>query len=312
MPNRHKTSYEFSLTPVNKNNIPPLNVLLSSANALLASTVHWPPGKTYHDGLVQTFSQKLSSGPSWHGRLSYHPIEHGTFHEFWEVVGVRHCASQEEYVPELVSATHLEPYLEGEYQGWTFHYSYSPPVSPRTFTILLATSLDDNPPRQGWVISIPFDVGENEGLKALEEKGVRGRFTTVERLMEVDDKVEWMAVTMNQIGGSIPDFISERKMPKQFSEAGIHSYADILMLIIPPSPQKRVPQVLEYMAAKREGQTGRKPKLVSRSSSLSIIKKARRKSVNALSSSAPTTPAASTSSAINTEAADGPSSTPNA
>ncbi|KAG8680109.1 hypothetical protein FRC09_018478, partial [Ceratobasidium sp. 395] len=181
--------------------------------------------------------------------------------------GVRHSASQEEYVPELVSATHLEPYLE----GWTFHYSYSPPVSPRTFTVLLATSLDDKPPRQGWVISIPFDVGENEGLKALEEKGVRGRFTTVERLMEVDDKVEWMAVTMNQIGGSIPDFISERKMPKQFSE--------------------RVPQVLEYMAARREGQSGRKPKLITRTSSLSIVKKARRKSVQALSNSAPTTPA---------------------
>ncbi|KAG8736532.1 hypothetical protein FRC12_017564, partial [Ceratobasidium sp. 428] len=114
---------------------------------------------------------------------------------------------------------------------------------------------------------IPFDVGENEGLKALEEKGVRGRFTTVERLMEVDDKVEWMAVTMNQIGGSIPDFISERKMPKQFSE--------------------RVPQVLEYMAARREGQSGRKPKLITRTSSLSIVKKARRKSVQALNIAGP-------------------------
>ncbi|KAG9101953.1 hypothetical protein FRC06_002465 [Ceratobasidium sp. 370] len=173
--------------------------------------------------------------------------------------------------------------------GWTFHYSYSPPVSPRTFTVLLATSLDDKPPRQGWVISIPYDVGDNEGLKALEEKGVRGKFTTVERLMEVDGKVEWMAVTMNQIGGSIPDFISERKMPKQFAE--------------------RVPQVLEYMAARRDGQSGRKPKLVSRSSSFSIIKKARRKSVvQVLGSSAPTTPAASTSSAINGDNPPKPSS----
>ncbi|KAG8740909.1 hypothetical protein FRC10_003568 [Ceratobasidium sp. 414] len=167
--------------------------------------------------------------------------------------------------------------------GWTFHYNYSPPVSPRTFTVLLATSLDDKPPRQGWIISIPYDVGENEGLKALEERGVRGWFTTVERLMEVDGKVEWMAVTMNQIGGSIPDFISERKMPKQFAE--------------------RVPQVLEYMAARRDGQSGRKPKLISRSGSFSIAKMTRRKS-----GSAPTTPAASTSSAINADNAPEPSS----
>ncbi|CAE6429804.1 unnamed protein product [Rhizoctonia solani] len=192
MPNRNKTRYEFGLTPVTINNIPPLNVLLEAANALLASTVRWPPGKTYYDGLVQTFSHKEASGPSWHGRLSYHPIEQGTFHEFWEAIGTRHCQAQEEYVPELVSAAHLEPYLEGDYNGWTFHYSYSPPVSPRTFTVLLATSLDDKPPRQGWVVNIPFNVGDNEGLKALEEKGVRGRFTSVDRLLEVDGKVEWM------------------------------------------------------------------------------------------------------------------------
>jgi len=275
MPNRNKTSYEFSLTPVHKNNIPPFNVLLQAANALLASSVRWPPGKTYYDGTVQTFTQKSPSGPNWHGRLSYHPIEQGTFAEFWEVIGVRHCQAQEEYVPELVSATHLEPYMDGDYDAWTFHYNYSPPLSPRTFTVLLASSLDDKPPRQGWVISIPFDVGENEGLKALEEKGVRGRFTTVERLLEVDGKVEWMAVTMNQIGGSIPNFISERGMPKQFSE--------------------RVGQVLEYIAARREGQSGRKPKLVSRSSSLSIINRARRRSVQALTQpgSSSSTPAPS-------------------
>ncbi|CAE6436204.1 unnamed protein product [Rhizoctonia solani] len=192
MPNRNKTRYEFGLTPVTKNNIPPLNILLEAANALLASSVRWPPGKTYYDGMVQTFSHKEASGPNWHGRLSYHPAEQGTFHEFWEVIGTRHCQAQEEFVPELVSANHLEPFLDGDYNGWTYHYTYSPPVSPRTFTVLLATSLDDKPPRQAWAINIPFDVGDNEGLKALEERGVRGRFTSVDRLLEVDGKVEWM------------------------------------------------------------------------------------------------------------------------
>ncbi|CAE6429967.1 unnamed protein product [Rhizoctonia solani] len=309
MPNRNKTRYEFGLTPVHINNIPPLNVLLEAANALLASTVRWPPGKTYYDGLVQTFSHKEASGPNWHGRLSYHPIEHGTFHEFWEVIGTRHCQAQEEYVPELVSAAHLEPYLEGDYNGWTYHYSYSPPMSPRTFTVLLATSLDDKPPRQGWVINIPFDVGDNEGLKALEEKGVRGRFTSVDRLLEVDGKVEWIqhqdnafflsrarAAMIYQIGGSIPNFISERGMPRQLAE--------------------RVGQVIEYMAARREGQTGRRPKLVSRSSSQSIIKRAKRRSMQALTSigagascSAPNTPeSAATRDGVSPTAGARPSS----
>ncbi|KAB5591953.1 hypothetical protein CTheo_4585 [Ceratobasidium theobromae] len=297
MPNRNKSNYEFSLAPITKNNIPPLAVLIESANALLASSVRWPPGKTFCNGLVQTFSHKEPSGPNWHGRLSYHPIEHGTFHDFWQVIGsssqfhtlqaliacnisgVRHSQAQEEYVPELVSATHLEPFLDGDYNGWTYHYTYSPPVSPRTFTVLLATVLDDKPPRQGWVINIPFDVGDNEGLKALEEKGVRGRFTSVERLLEVNDQVEWMGVTMYQIGGSIPNFISERQMPKQLAE--------------------RVPQVLEYMDARRAGQSGRKPKLVSRSSSLSVVTRARKRSVQALFNSG-----AGTSSAPST-AADG-------
>jgi len=73
---------------------------------------------------------------------------------------------------------------------------------------------------------------------------------------------------MNQIGGSIPNFISERQMPKQLAE--------------------KVPQVLEYMSARREGQSGRKPKLVSRS--------------------APSTPAASTTDGIQPDSVPGPSS----
>ncbi|KAF8753650.1 hypothetical protein RHS01_06534 [Rhizoctonia solani] len=269
MPNRNKTRYEFGLTPVTKNNIPPLNVLLDAANALLASTVRWPPGKTYYDGMVQTFSHKEPSGPNWHGRLrralfvlpsSYHPAEQGTFHEFWEVIGTRHCQAQEEYVPELVSATHLEPYLDGDYNGTTLsiHDSMLPKPHVHFFSVLLATSLDDNPPRQAWVINIPFDVGDNEGLKALEERGVRGRFTSVDRLLEVDGKVEWIPRQDN------PFLSRARGATMQIAE--------------------RVAQVVEYMAARRQGQSGRRPKLVSRSSSLSIVKRARRRSVQALTS----------------------------
>ncbi|ELU40238.1 hypothetical protein AG1IA_05734 [Rhizoctonia solani AG-1 IA] len=309
MPNRNKTRYEFGLTPVTKNtrcsDIPPLNVLLDAANALLASTVRWPPGKTYYDGMVQTFSHKEPSGPNWHGRLRTGNVPR-VLGSHWCVLiceraltsiiystlnaGTRHCQAQEEYVPELVSATHLEPYLDGDYNGWTYHYTYSPPVSPRTFTVLLATSLDDNPPRQAWVINIPFDVGDNERSK--KEASVAGsrRSTASSKLME-----KWngckprqdnpflsraRGATMYQIGGSIPNFIPERGMPRQIAE--------------------RVAQVVEYMAARRQGQSGRRPKLVSRSSSLSIVKRARRRSVQALtsmdagasgSSPTPTTPA---------------------
>jgi hypothetical protein len=100
---------------------------------------------------------------------------------------------------------------------------------------------------------------------------------------------------MYQIGGSIPNFLSERQMPKQLAEVRASSSGRWERVLI---WEQRVAQVLEYMDARRQGQSGRKPKLVSRSSSLSLITGARKRSVQALSNpgagSSSSTPAGST------------------
>ena len=50
------------------------------------------------------------------------------------------------------------------------------------------------------VVSLPIDLKADPadaGLAKLEEKGVKGRYVSVERLQETEDgKVEWRSVTM--------------------------------------------------------------------------------------------------------------------
>jgi hypothetical protein len=52
----------------------------------------------------------------------------------------------------------------------------------------------------------------------LEEKGIKGRYVSVERLTELPDKsTRWEMATSNTPGGSIPSFLSESSMPGQIA-----------------------------------------------------------------------------------------------
>lgn len=91
-----------------------------------------------------------------------------------------------EYIPEVKSATMLGLYngFEGiislrffvyvfelnfnppsftNCQAWTLGYRFMPPISNRTFTILIVCVLEDSPTRQGLVISLPLDVSLSVG-----------------------------------------------------------------------------------------------------------------------------------------------------
>lgn len=78
---------------------------------------------------------------------------------------------------------------------WSMHYRLGLTVSNRTFTELIVTHLEEatpGTPKTGWLVSIPFDTTGNEGLEALETKGVRAKYVSVERLLQLDDgRVEW-------------------------------------------------------------------------------------------------------------------------
>lgn len=70
-------------------------------------------------------------------------------------------------------------------------------------------------------MSIPVDVTGDAELVKLEEKGVRGRYVSVEHLQEVDGKVIWQMATSSTPGGSIPSFIAESSIPGQISAVRI-------------------------------------------------------------------------------------------
>ena len=61
-------------------------------------------------------------------------------------------------------------------------------------------------------MSIPINLSspEDEALAALEEKGVKGHYAGVERILELPgDKVEWRMATTSSAGGLIPQFLTD-------------------------------------------------------------------------------------------------------
>ena len=67
-------------------------------------------------------------------------------------------------------------------------------------------------------MSIPVDVTEDPEYAKLEEKGVKGRYVSVERLQELDnDKVEWRMATSSTPGGNIPQFVADSSMASTIS-----------------------------------------------------------------------------------------------
>lgn len=56
-------------------------------------------------------------------------------------------------------------------------------------------------------------------MAKLEEKGVKGRYVSVERITELENgKVEWKMATSSTPGGSIPNFVVESTMASKIAE----------------------------------------------------------------------------------------------
>ena len=74
------------------------------------------------------------------------------------------------------------------------------------------------------IVSIPIDLSEDSELEALEEKGIKGRYVSVERLTELENgKTEWRMATSSTPGGSIPTFIVESSMASKIAEVRVSS-----------------------------------------------------------------------------------------
>ncbi|KAG8715068.1 hypothetical protein FRC09_016962 [Ceratobasidium sp. 395] len=110
----------------------------------------------------------------------------------------------------------------GSGPAWSLNYKFTPPISNRTFTFLIASVLEDTESRQGYVISLPLDVSSDESLASKEPLGVRARYVSVERVRELDGQVEWIytvsMATSSNPGGMIPIFLSDSQMPSKIAE----------------------------------------------------------------------------------------------
>lgn len=74
-------------------------------------------------------------------------------------------------------------------------------------------------------MSIPVNLSspEDEGLAALEEKGVKARYASVERILELPgDKIEWRMATSSSAGGVVPQFINDLAVPEEISKVALN------------------------------------------------------------------------------------------
>ncbi|KAG8980644.1 hypothetical protein FRB94_010045 [Tulasnella sp. JGI-2019a] len=199
----------------------------------------WTQGKTFQPNgttaTVQTFSRKIPTGPPWFLRVSTHPPEEGTFSDFWDVLGENHYNNQAEYTPAITNATLVNAIEPGVMEVWSIHFELSAPFSPRTFTVLVITHLETVTPRQGWIISVPFDTSGDEAMLAMEERGIRGKYAAIQRIKELEDgHVELRKASTTTMGGLIPDWFITRSVPANMAQ-------DIGRFITWVKPQGRNP-----------------------------------------------------------------------
>jgi len=73
-------------------------------------------------------------------------------------------------------------------------------------------------------VSIPVDLSSDPELARLEEKGVKGRYVSVESVKELSGgSSEWRMATSSSPGGRIPAFVVESTMASSISAVSMPS-----------------------------------------------------------------------------------------
>ncbi|KAJ7685350.1 hypothetical protein DFH06DRAFT_1313662 [Mycena polygramma] len=209
----------LSITPVKPSAIPSDEEVMAAADALLESTSSWKEGKTHKQ--VKTYSRAKGpeDGAAWHARVSVHKPEEATFNQLWSKLGQDKALNEKEFIPDIHKVTKVKE-ISATQNIWTLYYTFSPAIiSPRVFTVVQITRLNESSPRSGTIVSIPVDLTEDQELAKLEEKGVKGRYVSVERLLELEDgSIEWRMATSSTPGGSIPTYFVEKSMGSKIAE----------------------------------------------------------------------------------------------
>ncbi|KAI0301989.1 hypothetical protein BC826DRAFT_1089826 [Russula brevipes] len=217
-------SSDFKLTiarDLRLDELPSDEQAVAASREVLEATKGWKKGKSYQKHTVQTYSAPKGpgDGAGWHCRVSEHTPAEATFDEFWSKIGDNHSENEKEYIEDVKKVTLIKK-VSATQEIWTAYYEFSAiGVSPRVFTMLQVKHYDDSSsPRTGLFISIPIDVTGDPDLAKLEEKGVKGRYVSVESIKELPNgNTEWRMATSSSSGGLIPTFIVESTMASAIS-----------------------------------------------------------------------------------------------
>lgn len=210
--------YELTITPLRPANIPAEEPIFVAAEKILEATSTWKPGKIYHGVKTYTGPKRPQlDGAPWHCRVSEHTPEEATFDQFWEKLGNDKAVNEKEFISDIQKVTQVKT-ISPTQEIWSLCYKFPTPLSPRIFTVLQVKRMSDSP-RAGTVVSIPIDLSADPELLKLEEKGVKGRYVSVERLLELPNgNTEWRMATSSTPGGCIPDFLVELSMNSKIAE----------------------------------------------------------------------------------------------
>ena len=101
-------------------------------------------------------------------------------------------------------------------------------------------------------MSIPIDLtgSGDEELAKIEERGVKGRYVSVERIKEIEEgRVEWRMATSSTPGGNIPTFIAEASIAKSIAQVTFCFPANHFYNVLMPRLCQDVPHFLKWLHA---------------------------------------------------------------
>ncbi|KNZ73774.1 hypothetical protein J132_09676 [Termitomyces sp. J132] len=218
--------FQLTITPLQPAALPSEETVIAAGNRLIESTSTWKQGKTYHINVKTCHRPKSpADGAPWHCRISEHPPAEATFDQLWAKLGEDKALNEKEFIPEIKEVIKLKE-VSPTASIWALYYTFTPPVSPRVFTVIQIRRLDTtSAKRRGMIVSLPIDLSgpEDKKLAALEPEGVRGRYVAVETITDLDNgNTEWRMATSSTPGGIIPSFVVETTMNSKIADVCIN------------------------------------------------------------------------------------------
>ncbi|KAF4614652.1 hypothetical protein D9613_002623 [Agrocybe pediades] len=218
MPAETNPAPHLTITPFKISDLPPEEQIIAEGKALIESSTSWKAGKTFFDTVHTSYRGKLpGDGAPWYCRISEHKPEEITFDQLWEKLSKNKAENELQFIHEIQKVNKVKE-ISPTANVWTLYYTFLPPVSPRVFTVVQVTQLSESEPRTGLIVSLSIDLSDAPELQKLEEKGTKGRYVSVERVMELENgNTEWRMATSSTPGGSIPNFLVESTMAKKIA-----------------------------------------------------------------------------------------------